>query len=96
MLRRRSEFLTTYGLNLIGVQPEPGVVSPSVARPRREVVSLRALWQQWTPDWRDGNETVLIGVREDDGNLLVLSPGDLHAPHSLIAGSTGSGKSVLM
>ncbi len=96
VLRRRSEFLTTYGLNLIGVQPEPGVVSLSIARPRREVVSLRALWQQWTPDWRDGNETVLIGVREDDGELLVLSPGDLHAPHSLIAGSTGSGKSVLM
>jgi S-DNA-T family DNA segregation ATPase FtsK/SpoIIIE len=28
--------------------------------------------------------------------LLFLSPGKLHAPHTLIAGSTGSGKSVLM
>jgi S-DNA-T family DNA segregation ATPase FtsK/SpoIIIE len=35
-------------------------------------------------------------VREDDGELLFLSPGKAHAPHTLIAGSTGSGKSVLM
>jgi S-DNA-T family DNA segregation ATPase FtsK/SpoIIIE len=34
-------------------------------------------------------------MREDDGELLMLSPGK-HAPHTLIAGSTGSGKSVLM
>ena len=96
VLRRRVEFLTTHGLSLIGVQPEPGIVSLSIARPRREVVSLRLLWQRWTPDGRDGNQSVLIGVREDDGELLVLSPGAGHSPHTLIAGSTGSGKSVLM
>jgi S-DNA-T family DNA segregation ATPase FtsK/SpoIIIE len=96
VLRRRLEFLTTHGLSLIGVQPEPGVVSLSIARPRREIVSLRMLWQRWTPDGRDGNQSVLIGVREDDGDLLVLSPGEGHSPHTLIAGSTGSGKSVLM
>lgn len=96
VLRRRSEFLTTYGLNLIGVQPEPGIVSLSIARPHRNVVSLRSLWQRWIPNWQDGNQSLIIGVREDDGELLVLSPGDVHGPHSLIAGSTGSGKSVLM
>jgi len=94
--RRRLEFLTTYGLNLIGVQPEPGVVSLSIARPRRDVVALRSLWARWMPDGNDGNQSLLIGVREDDGDLLVLSPSKLHAPHTLIAGSTGSGKSVLM
>lgn len=96
VLRRRVEFLTTHGLSLIGVQPEPGVVSLSMARPHRDIVSLRMLWQRWTPDGRDGNQSVLIGVREDDGELLVLSPGESHSPHTLIAGSTGSGKSVLM
>lgn len=96
VLRRRLEFLTTYGLNLIGVQPEPGVVSLSIARPRRELVSLRSLWQRWALHVQDANQSVLIGVREDDGELLALSPGQLHAPHTLIAGSTGSGKSVLM
>jgi S-DNA-T family DNA segregation ATPase FtsK/SpoIIIE len=42
-----------------------------------------------------GNQSLLIGQREDDGELLFLSPAK-HAPHTLIAGSTGSGKSVLM
>ena len=96
VLRRRTEFLTTYGLNLIGVQPEAGAVSLSVARPRRQIVPLGALWQRWTPGITGDNQDVLIGVREDDGELLVLSPGRDHAPHTLIAGSTGSGKSVLM
>ena len=96
VLRRRSEFLTTHGLDLVGVQPEAGAIALSIARPRREMVSLRTLWQRWKPESVDGNQDLLIGVREDDGELLVLSPGQAHAPHTLIAGSTGSGKSVLM
>lgn len=96
VIRRRSEFLTTHGLDLVGVQPEPGVIALSIARPRREMVPLRALWQRWHPESLNGNQDLLIGVREDDGELLVLSPGQAHAPHTLIAGSTGSGKSVLM
>jgi S-DNA-T family DNA segregation ATPase FtsK/SpoIIIE len=96
VLRRRSEFLTTHGLDLIGVQPEAGVVSLSIARPHREVVGLRTLWKRWRPDSAGGNAELLLGVREDDGEPLLLSPGDRHAPHTLIAGSTGSGKSVLM
>src|SRR5262245_23295685 len=74
VLRHRTEFLTTYGLNLIGVQPEPGAVSLSVARPRRQIVPLRALWQRWTPGITGDNQDVLIGVRKDDGDLLVFSP----------------------
>jgi S-DNA-T family DNA segregation ATPase FtsK/SpoIIIE len=35
-------------------------------------------------------------VRESDGETLYLCPGDVHAPHTLIAGTTGSGKSVLL
>ncbi len=95
VLRRRSEFLTTHGLDLIGVQPESGIVALSIARNRRETVELRSLWRRWRPE-AGGNQDLLIGVREDDGELLVLSPGRAHAPHTLIAGSTGSGKSVLM
>lgn len=96
VLRRRSEFLTTHGLDLVGVQPEPGIVALSIARPQRETVWLRRLWQRWAPDANLGNQQLLIGVREDDNGLLLLSPGEQHAPHTLIAGSTGSGKSVLM
>lgn len=95
--RKRSELLTTYGLNVIAVRPEPGIVSLSLERPTRRVILTQELWRKWQHDettW--GNRTLLVGVREDDGELLMLSPGTRHAPHTLIAGSTGSGKSVLM
>ena len=97
VLRRRSELLTTFGLNVISVRPEPGAVVVSVERPEREVVNIQELWSRWcpgTPEW--GNQDILIGVRENDGSQVSLSPGRKHAPHTLIAGSTGSGKSMLM
>ncbi len=94
--KRRSELLTTHGLSIIGLQPEPGVVSLSVERPSRKVIQLKDVWARWRPESSQGNQDLLIGLREDDGDLLFLSPGKLHAPHTLIAGSTGSGKSVLM
>ena len=97
VLRRRSELLTTFGLNVISVRPEPGAVVVAVERPERELVSVQDLWNHWRPgtaEW--GNQDILIGVRENDGSQLLLSPGRKHAPHTLIAGSTGSGKSVLV
>lgn len=96
VVKRRSELLTTYGLNVISVQPEPGIVSIAVERPIRRIIQLPQVWAHWHPDSRAGNQELLIGVREDSGSQLFLSPGKLHAPHTLIAGSTGSGKSVLM
>jgi S-DNA-T family DNA segregation ATPase FtsK/SpoIIIE len=96
VLKRRSEFLTTHGLNVISVQPEPGLVALAIERPKRQVINLRDLWARWHPNSTGGNQDLLVGVRESDGSLLVLSPGKDHAPHTLIAGSTGSGKSVLM
>lgn len=96
VLKRRLEFLTTHGLNIIAVQPEPGAVAISIERPERQVVELPELWSRWRPSTGGGNQDLLIGVREGDGELLILSPGKDHAPHTLIAGTTGSGKSVLM
>ncbi|QEG02393.1 FtsK-like domain-containing protein [Stieleria maiorica] len=96
VVKRQSEFLTTHGLNIISVQPEPGIVSIAVARREREVVNLAAIWKRWSPARSDGNQSIAIAVRENDGSILYLDPGQKHAPHTLIAGSTGSGKSVLM
>ena len=95
VLRRQTEFKTTYGLTLVSVQPEPGLIALAIARPQRQVVTLEELWARWTPDSQTGNNELVIAVREDDGELLTFSP-QRHAPHTLIAGSTGSGKSVLM
>lgn len=94
--RKRSELLTTYGLNVVAIRPEPGIVSLSIERPKRRVIRTPELWVRWQPAAGWGNRSLLIGVKEDDGELFLLSPGKAHAPHTLIAGSTGSGKSVLM
>ena len=93
--KRRSEFLTTHGLNIISVRAEPGIVSLAVARPNRRVLTFGEAWARWNPETTNGNQELLIGVKEDDGTLLLYSP-KKYAPHALIAGSTGSGKSVLM
>ncbi|NOT01200.1 MAG: DNA translocase FtsK [Phycisphaerales bacterium] len=95
VLKRRSEFLTTHGLNVVSVRAEPGVVAIAIARPNRRVLHLPDVWKKWNPNWTHGNHDLLIAVREEDSSPLVLSPKS-NAPHTLIAGSTGSGKSVLM
>lgn len=95
VLKRRSEFLTTHGLDIISARGEPGAVAISIARPTRQVLHTLDVWKRWTPDTSCGNYRLLVAVKEDDSDLLFLSPRD-NAPHTLIAGTTGSGKSVLM
>ncbi|MBI4657423.1 MAG: DNA translocase FtsK, partial [Verrucomicrobia bacterium] len=95
VLRRRSEFLTTHRLNVISVRAEPGVVAIAIARSNRRILQLPEVWRRWSPDCSSGNHALLIAVKEEDSSLLFLSP-QTNAPHTLIAGSTGSGKSVLM
>ncbi|WP_142781931.1 FtsK/SpoIIIE domain-containing protein [Agrobacterium sp. T29] len=97
VLKRRSELLTTHRLDIISVRPEPGAIAIYVARNQRQVVQIQSLWSRWKPVVSPtGNQDLVVGVREDDNELFVLSPSQRHAPHTLIAGSTGSGKSVLM
>ncbi|NOU36257.1 MAG: DUF87 domain-containing protein [Kiritimatiellaceae bacterium] len=93
--KRQSEFLTSHGLNITAVNAEPGVVSISIARPEREVLMLQNIWEKWNVADTTLNCSLLIGVREEDGSPLVFSP-QKNAPHTLVAGSTGSGKSVLI
>jgi DNA segregation ATPase FtsK/SpoIIIE, S-DNA-T family len=95
VLRRRSEFLTTHKLSVISVRAEPGVVAIAIARQNRRVLHLPDVWSNWHPDCSSGNDNLLIALKEEDSSFLFLSP-RTNAPHTLIAGSTGSGKSVLM
>ena len=53
------------------------------------------VWKTWNPNCTHGHHDLLIAVKEEDSSPLFLSPRS-NAPHTLIAGSTGSGKSVLM
>lgn len=104
MEKRRAELYTSHGLNVINVLPGPGEVIISVARPERETLSLAEIWAarriNRAPD--GSNLSLVIGARESDGEILYLNIGSSfagqpqHAPHTLVAGTTGSGKSVLV
>ena len=101
--KKRSEMLTTHGIDVVDIRPGPGTISLFVKRDPRAQVPLASTWLDapW-PDREPGDLTnFAIGVREDDGNLLFLNLAgkcggyDEHGPHTLIAGETGSGKGIL-
>lgn len=102
--RRRSELLTTHGLSVINLSARPGEIVVAIARPQREVISLwEVLRRRKVNKSEDGmNTSFVIGIRELDGEVLYLNLAERfaglqqHAPHTLIAGATGSGKSVLL
>jgi DNA segregation ATPase FtsK/SpoIIIE, S-DNA-T family len=93
---RAEEIYTSDGIQILSVRPEPGRVCVTVARPNREIlysepVLLRFIQEQARDHEK---EELLVGIREEDGSLLCLNPFD--QPHTLIAGATNSGKSVLL
>jgi len=76
----------------------------SIARPKRETITLSEVWRRRKlPENSSGmNMSFIVGIKEIDGEILYLNLGEpfsgleQHAPHTLIAGATGSGKSVLV
>ncbi len=102
--KKKSQLLTTHALNIINVLPQPGEIVVFIERPERETISLANVWnkRKVKNDVTNTNLNFVIGVKEVDGELLYLNLGspfgglEQHAPHTLIAGETGSGKSVLI
>lgn len=101
---KRTQLLTTHSLHLISVQPRPGEIIVSIASPMRKSVSLWEVWGRRAIHRNAAgiNTSFVLGVQELNGNVLYLNLGgdfeglSQHEPHSLVAGSTGSGKSVLI
>ncbi|TCP78875.1 S-DNA-T family DNA segregation ATPase FtsK/SpoIIIE [Rhizobium sp. PP-CC-2G-626] len=91
---KSTELETTHGIELFNVRAEPGRVVLSIRRPRRRLLTLAEVWKDWRGQGETANTRLLIAVKEDDGQPLYLEPEP--APHTLVAGSTGSGKSVLV
>jgi DNA segregation ATPase FtsK/SpoIIIE, S-DNA-T family len=101
--RKTSELLTTHGIEVADVRPGPGRISIFVKREQRATVPLASTWlgALW-PNRAPGECTsLIIGAREDEDSLLFLNLSEpfggyeVHGPHTLIAGETGSGKGIL-
>ena len=101
---KRTQLLTTHAINLVTVQPKPGEIVVTVAGAKRQAVSLWELWsrREFNRNVAGINTSFLLGLQEINGALLYLNLGaefgglSSHEPHSLVAGATGSGKSVLI
>jgi len=101
---KRTQLLTTHAINLVTVQPKPGEIVVTIAGTKRQTVSLWELWsrRQLNRNVAGINTSFLLGIQEINGALLYLNLGSefgglsSHEPHSLVAGATGSGKSVLI
>jgi DNA segregation ATPase FtsK/SpoIIIE, S-DNA-T family len=101
---RRSQLLTSHGLHIINVAARPMEIIVSIARPERETVSLWNVWAQNRPSRSidDVDLCLLVGLSELAGEPFYMNLGEprnglvTHAPHTLVAGTTGSGKSVLI
>jgi S-DNA-T family DNA segregation ATPase FtsK/SpoIIIE len=93
---RADEIFTSEGVKIINTTPESGRVSIAVERPNRQVLHTEPVLLAYLRSYSQKmhGEKLCVGIREEDGQPLLLDP--LNQPHTLIAGITGSGKSVLM
>ncbi|ETI60101.1 hypothetical protein C100_19800 [Sphingobium sp. C100] len=101
--RKRTDLLTRYGLDIVRISPMPGQIAIGLRRPARAILHLADAWLKRASDPVEGQQTSpLLGEKEDDGSLcyLPLASGYLSqeraAPHSLVSGTTGSGKGILV
>jgi S-DNA-T family DNA segregation ATPase FtsK/SpoIIIE len=102
--KKKSQLLTTHALDIINIMAQPGEIVVSVARSQRETITLGDVWRNRVlqSDASGMNMSFIVGIKEVDGEILYLNLGgsfgnlEQHAPHTLIAGATGSGKSVLL
>ncbi|MDD2854659.1 MAG: DNA translocase FtsK [Geobacteraceae bacterium] len=95
--RYRSEIKTTDALDILSVVGEVGRISIAVQRSPRAVLHSTEMFSRYLLEVAEGKAAahdIPVAVREDDNSLVYLKP--FEQPHSLVAGSTGSGKSVLL
>lgn len=95
----KDRLLMTRKLRIGFTEPAPGEFRIFLESDEREAVPMWNLWKDREIRRNsDGSNTSLaIAFKELDGSILYLDPmSKMNEPHTLIAGSTGSGKSVLM
>lgn len=103
--RRQTDLMTRHSIEIMRITPQLGSIAIAVKRPERAILHLADAWLRQVPS-RDAGPgerfAPVVGEKEDDGNLLYLPlAGDFGgqpraAPHTLVSGSTGSGKGILV
>jgi len=102
--RKQTDFLTRYGLDIVRITPLAGQIAVGLRRPKRAILHLADAWLRRTGEDRSPAQAMapLLGEKEDDGALCFLPLASEHAgqeqaaPHSLVSGTTGSGKGILV
>ena len=92
---RITDIKVHYGVDIRRIVPLRRKVSIHVAREHRQRVNWEEVWPQVAEECKRDRK-LYIGVAEEDGRSLFLDPVENHAPHTLVAGATKSGKSVLL
>jgi S-DNA-T family DNA segregation ATPase FtsK/SpoIIIE len=92
--KRLDELYTTDGLKILSLLPGQKMISVSVERPDRQILYSTAVFGDLLGNSGSNSEKVFIGIKEEDGDPMFFDP--FSNPHTLVAGATGSGKSVLV
>ena len=101
---KRTDLMTGYGVEIIRITPMAGRIAVALKRPKRGILHLSEVWarRKLEPSAPTKNMALVVGEQEDDGALFYLSlEGDFEgqeeaAPHTLVSGTTGSGKGILV
>ena len=95
--QKKEEFLSTYGIDLHRIELRKGVVRLVMKREERAVLQMEKVWNDFHYDYQSARENgLLVAIEEDSGEPIYLNPQKESSPHTLVAGATGSGKSVLL
>lgn len=93
----KENLMTTAGLEITFVRPALGQMQIMLKSATREAVSMWSIWKNRTIERNNAgiNMSFAIGLKEVNNQILYLNP-IKDQPHTLVAGGTGSGKTVLV
>ena len=101
---KRTDLMTGHRVEIIRITPMAGRIAVALKRPKRGILHLTDVWarRKLEPSAPTRNMALVVGEQEDDGALFYLSlESDFEgqeqaAPHTLVSGTTGSGKGILV
>ena len=101
---KRTDLMTGYGVEILRITPMAGRIAVALKRPKRGALHLADVWTRRVLEESapTKNMAFVVGEQEDNGELFYLSlesdfaGQEQAAPHTLVSGTTGSGKGILV